>query len=309
MSRRAARKAFDGNATDAQKTLLSMFRQFSHRYSTNEVFSDFVEVSAIAISNAVDRHNFAVREERYMAIAKRYEPDDFRMFPQMLGALVMCYEERLLDRVAVDGLADVLGQIYMMLGLGNERAGQFFTPYSVSRMMAQMSIGDGNPFIDRDGFVTVLEPACGAGGMVIACADALQDAGRNYQQTMHATCIDIDTRCVHMTYLQLALLHVPAIVVHGNGLTGEAWSHWFTPAHILGAWGAKLRRKRHREALETLMEMEAPEGATEDLAMPDSDNQPVITESVVQICADPAQPLAARPALRVFVPDDQLALF
>ena len=43
---------------------------------------------------------------------------------------------------------------------------------------------------------------------------------------------DLDIRCVHMTYLQLALAGVPAIVCHQNTLTNELWSVWKTPAFI-----------------------------------------------------------------------------
>lgn len=174
--------------------------------------------------------------------------------------------------------------------------------------MASINVGDGNPYVDRDGFVTISEPACGAGGMVIACADALHDAGRNYQQSMHATCIDIDQRCVHMTYVQLSLLNIPAIVVHGNALSVEAWGTWFTPAHILGGWGARLRLKRFREAMESLTQ----EGVdTEDAVAPpwQIDSIDLEVESVLHVSADPEQPRIASPAMRVFVPDDQLALF
>ena len=31
-------------------------------------------------------------------------------------------------------------------------------------------------------------------------------------------------------------------VVHGNALSLEEWSHWFTPSHVLGMWDTKLRR-------------------------------------------------------------------
>lgn len=120
------------------------------------------------------------------------------------------------------------------------------TPYNLSRMMAMILIGDGAEAREK-GFIDVLEPTCGAGGMVIAMADALRHAGLNYQQHLHATCIDIDLRCVHMTYLQATLLHIPAVVLHGNSLTGEIWSRWFTPAHIFGGWTAKLKEKRRRE--------------------------------------------------------------
>ncbi len=32
-----------------------------------------------------------------------------------------------------------------------------------------------------------------------------------------------------MTYIQLSLYGIPAVVIHGNTLTQEAWSEWFTP--------------------------------------------------------------------------------
>lgn len=306
---RAAQRKFEGTASDPHRQLLSYFKAFGHRHSMHEVFSDFVEVSALAISNAVDRHQFDAREKRYLEIAKRYEREDLERFSHMLGALTLTFEDRVQQLVPHgDGLADVLGQTYMMLELGNDRAGQFFTPYSVSRLMASINVGDGNPYVDRDGFVTISEPACGTAGMVIACADALHDAGRNYQQTMHATCIDIDSRCVHMAYVQLSLLNIPAIVIHGNALSVETWATWFTPAHILGGWGAKLRLKRFREAMETL----TAEGVdTEESAVPASHiaSASLDSKAMLHVSADPKQPRVTTPAMRVFVPDDQLALF
>ncbi|BCF95203.1 hypothetical protein [Paraburkholderia largidicola] len=41
----------------------------------------------------------------------------------------------------------------------------------------------------------------------------------------------------------MSLLHVPATVVHGNALSMEVWGTWYTPAHILGGWTFKLRRR------------------------------------------------------------------
>ena len=40
---------------------------------------------------------------------------------------------------------DFLGAAYMELGLGNHWTGQFFTPYNVSKMMAQMTLGTSIP--------------------------------------------------------------------------------------------------------------------------------------------------------------------
>jgi type I restriction-modification system DNA methylase subunit len=43
-------------------------------------------------------------------------------------------------------------------------------------MIAMMSLQDVGAIIEANGFVTVSEPACGTGGMVLATADALQKA-------------------------------------------------------------------------------------------------------------------------------------
>lgn len=52
--------------------------------------------------------------------------------------------------------------------------------------------------------------------------------------------MDVDIRAVHMAYTQLALLHVPAVVIHGDTLSLEEYAHWHTPAHILGGWRFRL---------------------------------------------------------------------
>lgn len=83
--------------------------------------------------------------------------------------------------------------------------------------------------------------------MVIALAEALHRAGVNYQRALHVTATDIDLRCVHMTYVQAVLLHIPAEVQHGDSIRGEVWSRWVTPAHVLGGWaGAHRQRARRR---------------------------------------------------------------
>ncbi|MBB4518228.1 hypothetical protein GGD68_007034 [Paraburkholderia fungorum] len=257
MSRKSAQRKHDLTADSAQKELVKLIQSFSHGHRLHAVFSDFVELSALAISNSVDRAQFETREKRYLDIVGKYKREEVERFPQMLGLLVESFEQRVAvigkqtsDGLPVSGgLTDVLGETYMMLGLGNDRTGQFFTPYSVSRMMSMMVMGDVGAEVARRGFIRVSEPACGAGGMVIAAADSLLSAGTNYQQAMHATCIDIDPCCVSMTYVQLSLLHIPATVVHGNALSMEVWGTWYTPAHILGGWTFKLRRRLEADLL------------------------------------------------------------
>ncbi len=229
--------ALDG--ADHTKALLQLIRATAHRWSQHEVFSDFVELASLSLSNAVDRRQYDAREARYLEIAKKYPRDQFERFPRMLGHLTLAMEQC----CAMGELGDVLGALYMQLDLGNDRAGQFFTPYHVSQLIARLLVGDGTEARAK-GFLNLMEPACGAGGMVIAMADALMQAGLNYQGAMHATCIDIDPRCVHMTYLQLSLLHIPAIVLHGNSLSNQVWGRWYTPAHVLGGWRRRIEERR-----------------------------------------------------------------
>ena len=251
----AQQRRFLNNADAHQKEIVSLLRQVAYTRGIDRVWSDWVEICAIALARA-DLAQREVREQRYLQVIAQYERAELDQLVQAFAHLVMSYELR----VEAADFGDVLGSTFMMLDMGNAGAGQFFTPYEVSRLMGNMMMGNGQALVDKTsalGFVRVLEPACGAGGMLIAAAHAMHDAGLNYQQCMHATAIDIDQRCVHMTFIQLALLHVPALVIHGNGLTGECREQWFTPAHILGGWRARLRRREAEEGARALLQAPA----------------------------------------------------
>ena len=216
-----------------QQEFAKLVNENSHSRHPYTVFKDFCELAALSFSNAVDRVQYEMREARYLQIVKGYRAEEVARFPKMLACLTLSLGE---------GMNDCLGQLFMALELGNSRAGQFFTPYEISLLMAKMLSGDAGQLCKERGFVRVMEPAAGAGGMVIATAEAFRDEGINYQQAMHAICIDIDATAVHMAYVQLSLLHIPAIIIHGNALSLEQWGYWLTPAHVLGFWEARLKR-------------------------------------------------------------------
>ncbi|OJB08189.1 type I restriction endonuclease subunit M [Burkholderia ubonensis] len=308
MSRKSAERKFVREADPHQAELVKLIKQFGYAHPPNTVFADFVEMAAIALSNSVDKPQFEPREKRYLEIAGKYKPEELQLFVRMFAELTLSFEHRLgVDDGLPQGtlpspgnLTDVLGETYMMMGIGNDQAGQFFTPYSVSRLMAGISIGDRSDAIEHDGFIRMQEPACGAGGMVIATADALLSIGQNYQQTMHATCIDIDARCVHMTYLQLSLMHIPAIIVHGNALTMEVWGMWYTPAHILGGWRSKLRQRRHADAMREVLALDRSAVAPDPGAELDSVGE-LVCESDVAV-----EPLVEVQAAATVARDDCL---
>lgn len=202
-------------------------------HQTWQLWTDFVEMAAIALSNRVDLRQSAAREAQYLKTAGRYDPEQMDRFCQMLGHLVMALQA---------GHSDPLGECFMALELGSHWKGQYFTPYTVASAMARMTLGDSwKEHMERDGFFTACEPCIGAGVMVIALHDEVLSAGGNPAENMHVTGIDLCRTATHMAYIQLSLLGIPAVIHNGNSLSGELFSTWYTPLHVIGGWSRKLR--------------------------------------------------------------------
>lgn len=242
-----------GDLDQHQKEFVRLVQANSHRHRPHTIFADFCEMSALSLSNAVDKRQYEAREARYLQIVRGYEREEVERFPAMLGCIVGSLEE---------GMSDCLGQLFMALELGNHWKGQYFTPYSVSSLMARMVVPADQAAIDAaGGFITLNEPAVGAGGMVIAVAEAFREAQINYQHCLHVTAQDVDPTAAHMAYIQLSLLHIPAIVIVGNTLALEEREHWLTPAHVLGGWAHKLARRAAERAPAELPPAEPAEHA------------------------------------------------
>ena len=208
------------------KPLVKLFNSFSQEHAIWDVFSDFLDLGACSISCTCDFATKDAREARYAETIRKYSPDDQRLFGDILGAIA----------VELENPRDVLGDVFNELGLYNTGAGQFFTPFQISRMMSDMIIDERlDDAIREKGRVSVYEPACGAGGMIVAFSEAMRSRGYNPQRKMFAVCGDIDLRAVQMTYIQLSLLGISAIVEHKNALTMHTISPpWRTPAYLMG---------------------------------------------------------------------------
>ena len=202
-----------------------------YRFDKHQLISDVFECGAITISNMVDSMDKEEREKRYLQVIKKYQKEE-----QTLIAEIFAMIFALLSSVVYDNgrFYDNLGELFMRCNQGSSSAGQYFTPFQVSAMMARMIIGD--EILEKtqnDGVLTLNDSCCGGGGMMMAALDVLKNKYHvNYTRNCFVLCSDIDLRCVHMTYLQLALAGVPAIVKHQDSLTGETWSIWKTPAFI-----------------------------------------------------------------------------
>ena len=107
-------------------------------FDTYTVISDFFAMSAIAVRNNVDfGREWQAYEDRYKAIVKKYNKNDLQAFVRALAVFQGWIGQ------AIDGqieFRDFAGELYMDSGTSNGKAGQFFTPFSVSSVMAEVDL-------------------------------------------------------------------------------------------------------------------------------------------------------------------------
>ena len=214
--------------------LIKLIRKLAPKYGTWKVFEDFLAMSAISFSNACDMSNWEKREATYMDIVKQYEREELELFVEMLNHLVHQLQRH------VDSPQDILGKAFHELLLHNKYRGQFFTPQNVCNMMGAISMNVYEKEMAQRGFVAVSELACGSGAMILGFAKALKQRGFCYNRQMVVEAVDVDLKCVHMCYLQLSLHGISAVVIHGNSLTNEVLSRWYTPVYVFDGWRERI---------------------------------------------------------------------
>lgn len=211
------------------KDFLKCIEHFRYRHHVREVFRDWAEMVA-AMLHQKPYHDFGWQtdplfdrvEATYLEVAKRYKRKDFNIFADMMGLTSMALQEQ---------HQDFLGNCYMQLEVGNDRLGQVFTPYHLSVAIARLSLYEVGPMIDQIGFFTILEPACGAGSIVIAAAQVVEEEQkRDAGAVMWFEAWEIDRMCANMSYIQCSLLGLSGIVRHGDSLKMQTFDWRLTPA-------------------------------------------------------------------------------
>lgn len=196
---------------NAKKQIIDMILGMSGQYAPYNIFSDWVQMCALAIQNGccvIHNKIWQDREQQYIDIARRYSEKEAEAFAQMFVWL---------GDALTESMSDVLGEIYMETGMGSKYTGQFFTPFHLSELTARMAI-DIEQAKNTDEVIEMTEPSTGGGGMIIAACKVLKDANINFQKRLRIVAQDLDWKGVYMTYLQLSLIGCNAIVVQGDSL-------------------------------------------------------------------------------------------
>lgn len=214
---------------DRKKDIIKTINAMSGKYSAYEIFTDWIRCMALAIEQSthlVHDKDWQDREQTYLDTMRKYKPEEQQKLAELMALLVETLEE---------GPDDVLGTVYMQSDMGSKSAGQFFTPFHLSELTARFGIveqmeayKDGR--IER---ITINEPACGGGAMIIAVAKVLQDNGINYQKALDVVAQDLDWKGVYMCYVQLSLLGISAICVQGDTLCNPYDPNKTERSHIL----------------------------------------------------------------------------
>lgn len=253
---------------DEQKEFHKVFSGLCDSKSSWQVWADFVECAAISISNSADRTS-PVREERearYMRIMKSYREKERKCFGDLFATMANALE--------LNPHQDFLGEMFMALELGNHWKGQFFTPYDVCRMMAEMQIGGAEGSLERRGWVGVMDPACGAGALPIAARNALAAKQIGFRQALFV-CQDIDHVAGLMCYIQLSLLGCAGYVVIADSLCNPICGsspllptikpdqdYWFMPMIYDEVWQGRIRWEQATRAVEMMAQKPAAAVAT-----------------------------------------------
>lgn len=185
----------------------------SRGFGGYDVFRDWVRLMLAALQRD---------DDTYLDILDGYDRGHDRevgernadLFSKAFGELMSAMEE---------SNQDVLGEAYESFGMQNEAFGQHFTPWNVSAMMAELQATVEEP----DPPVTIADPACGSGRLLVLAAR---------RHDVHTICFgqDKDLLCCQMAALNFCFFNMDGIVVFGDSLKVEKRRAWETRSTIMG---------------------------------------------------------------------------
>lgn len=216
---------------ELEKTLLQIADITHGRISRPETFSDFLAYCALSLSVCTDPVHAKDRHVGLERLKINYKDAEWQGFYQGLTALCSAA----VQNTARGQFSDFFAWPYTKIGARSKALKQDFTPDGLARLMAGINLSK-DIALPEEGFFTMSDHACGSGTLLLAAAGHLERLGFNPAEHLVVQAVDVDARCVHMTYLNLALYGIPAVVIRGNTFTLETHDRWYTPAYLWGKW-------------------------------------------------------------------------
>lgn len=227
---------------DAKKEFLKIFRQMCYSRSAWQVWADLISMIACTLANSTDPDK---NGDWYMEREKEYKQCEERIGGVDKPAQCMATIVEALER---NPEQDFLGELFMELELGNHWKGQFFTPYCICKAMTEIVAGKADEQIAKNGYISVCDPACGAGATLIATVNKMKLSKYNFQNHVLFVGQDVDRVAGLMCYIQLSLLGCAGYICIGDTLTNPLTGHvlfpqeregqemWVMPMFRIGVW-------------------------------------------------------------------------
>lgn len=114
--------------------------------------------------------------------------------------------------------------------------------------MSNIVTGDVDEQIEQRGYISVCDPACGAGATLIATVSEMKLSKYNFQNHVVFVGQDVDRVAGMMCYIQLSLLGCAGYICIGDTLTNPVTGHvlfpqeregqelWIMPMFRIGPW-------------------------------------------------------------------------
>jgi hypothetical protein len=177
--------------------------------SSLTVFADFCRVAACALA-------MGSREVEYLDVARSYTRDELSDLSRAMALLVQEMETK--------PFTDILGEYYLSIAANSSKhaRGEFFTPPEISKLIAMMLV-DVDAVKAAGKPITMNEPACGSGGMILTMAEQFAPTSIDL---LRVTAQDINPVAVDMCYINLTLWGIPAKVILGDTLRNTRTAEW-----------------------------------------------------------------------------------
>lgn len=208
------------------------FQELARKYSAEKVWQDVIYACALTQSVFLREWDTKARKNIDKVMEQYSEKEQYK---------IMSLYANIMDALQENPGQDFLGEMYHRLDLQKNEKGQFFTPYDVCKLMTLLSLSTENLAgeISQKGYVTVSDPACGSGALLLSFYETVREMGITGYQVL-AVAQDVDRSAALMCYLQLSVLFIPAIVIVGNSITNPGIDPqnevWYTPAYNVYHW-------------------------------------------------------------------------
>lgn len=158
------------------------FSYFEYKYTSYTIWSDFLEFSVCSLS-------WGSLKDKRKSILEKYKIDEQEKLCELFDDLLQIY----INAKEVKEVIDPLGDYYQVLASDSSKSqfGQFFTPFSVSDFMADVTI------IKNETGLKIQDPACGSGRLLLSI-------NHKYPNNFVFGC-DLDRICVLMSCINLCM--------------------------------------------------------------------------------------------------------